>query len=202
MTLCTRQQVKDRFDGSVTSADDALIDVMIAGVSDWITDYCKRAFEPEAGVTYVFDTSSGSRLHIPRGIRTVTLLEVATTNQPDTGGTYATISTSLVSLRPLAAERRVGWPATELYVRGESPVFGWAMAGARVTGDFGFASVPTPIRDVAIDAVVAAITARQNGTAEVLGADGSATDPWARYFGGGSAQMMTLQRYRGVQGVA
>lgn len=200
MTLCTIAQVKARLDGS-TSADDALLTELVGEVSDWITDYCKRAFEPEASVTYVFDTSSGSRLHIPRGIRTVTALEVATTNQPDTGGTYSTISTTLVSLRPLPAERRVGWPATELYVRGESPVFGWAMAGARVTGDFGFASVPKPIEAVAIDAVVAAVAGRQNAASEVIGADATATDPWALYFRDGTAQLRTLQRYRGVQGI-
>jgi hypothetical protein len=192
--------VKSRLDGA-TSTDDAVIIDLVASVSDWITDYCKRSFEPEAGVTYVFDTSSGSRLLIPRGIRLVTALDVATTNQPDTGGTYSSISTTLVSLRPLPERRRVGWPATELYVRGESPVFGWAMAGARVTGDFGFAAVPSPIKEIAIDAVVAAIAGRQNAAAEVLGADETATDPWAAYFGDKTPQLQTLKRYRGVQGV-
>jgi hypothetical protein len=201
VALCTKTQVKNRLDGA-TSADDTLLDELIAEVGDWIADYTKRKLEPEAGATYVFDTSSGSELYIRRGIRAVTSLEVATTDQPDTGGTYSTISASLISLRPLAAERRVGWPADTILVRGTSPVFGWALAGARVTGDFGFAAVPPAIEAVAIDAVVAAVAGRQNAAGEVLGADETATDPWARYFAKGTAQLRTLQSYRGVLGIS
>ena len=76
------------------ATDDAYLTALLEGVTDWIQDYVRRKVVPEAGATYLVDTAYGSTIYLPRGIRTVTTLGIATTHQPDTGGTYTTIAST------------------------------------------------------------------------------------------------------------
>lgn len=193
--LCTTAQVKVRLkitDGT----DDALISELIDQVTDWIQEYTGRKLVPEAAATYVVDTAAGSEIPIPRGIRAVTTLEIATADQPDTGGTYTAITSADVLLRPSSMFRKPGWPATRILIRGTTPRLSTTINGARIVGDFGFAATPPSIAGVAMDAVVTAYTARQGGASAVIGAQDTAIVPWGVYFSKGSPQRATLDRYR------
>lgn len=198
--LCTTAQVKAR--AQITDAgDDAVISLLIDGVSDWIEDRARRKLVPDNAATYLFDTSEGSIIYVRRGIRSITSLEVATSDQPDTGGTYTTLAASEYTLRPLPAELRVGWPPDTVIIRGSSPRLRAALNAARITGNFGFAATPPGIIEVAIDAVVAALATRGDAAAQVIGASGVAVFPWSTYFGEGTAQLATVEGYRGIGGI-
>jgi hypothetical protein len=198
--LVTKAQVKARL-GITDVTDDALIDELIEQVTDWVQEYTGRKLVAEAGATYYVDTGPGSVIQVPRGIRLVTTLGIATTDQPDTGGTYTTV-TSTVVLRPSSMDRRPGWPATEIWLVGSAPRLVEAINGAKIVGDFGFATVPPEIQGVAIDAVVSAYTTRRAGASSQLGADELATGAWSTFFGWGSPQRGTLMRYRAGRGIA
>lgn len=196
--LCTAAQVKARLfpAGPADAVDDTLIGELIDQVSDWIQQYTLRKLVPEAGVTYVVDTGSGSGIQVPRGIRTVTAMSLASSDQPDTGGTYTAVAAADILLRPLAIDRRPGWPATRILIRGALARLSAALNGATITGDFGFAATPPAIQAVAIDAVVAAYQSRKNGASGVIGAEGDAIVPWVSFFSRGSPQRATLDRFR------
>jgi hypothetical protein len=201
--LCTVGQVLSRLiqAGQPTdNADDELLDDLIVQVSDWIQHYTGRKLVPETGVTYVFDTFLGYVLHVPRGVRAITSMGVASTHQPDSGGAYTSIPAADQLLRPKAVDLPTGWPATQVWISrgslaGTVTSFSTAQNGCTITGDFGFAQTPPDIQAVAIDAVVAAYQARKLGTSGVIGADDLAIVPWSQYFGKGSPQRQTLDRY-------
>lgn len=202
--LCTTAQVKARLfpNGTTDTSDDTLISELIDEVSAWIEGYTGRKLVPEVAATYVFDTQYGSVLRIARGIRTVTTLGVASTGQPDTGGTYTTVTAADILLRPKAVDLPEGWPAFEVQIAiahtGTVARFANAQNGATITGNFGFAAIPKDIEAVAIDATVAAYNSRKNGASSTMGADDMALPPWSKFFGRGSPQRGTLDRYRYV----
>lgn len=202
--LCSVGQVKARLNpsGAVSDTlDDALIAELIEEVSNWIEDYTGRRFTPETAVTYTFDASAGRVLRVPRGIRSITSIGVASSSQPGTGGTYTTGTLADYLLRPLAVDLPSGWPATEVHLSPLAGTVRWFVEGyntVTITGNFGFAAVPRSIEAVAIDATVAAYQSRKNGASSVMGADDMAMPPWSKFFGRGSPQRGTLDRYRYV----
>ena len=198
--LCTTAQVKARL-GITDATDDTLISELIDEVSSWIQGYTGRKLVPEAGVTYVFDTQAGMSLRIPRGIRTITSMGIASTHQPDSGGTYITVPAGDRLLRPKAEGNSEGWPFTEVRISrgtlaGTVRQFSTAENGCTITGDFGFAATPPDIASVAIDGVVAAKQAIGDGASSVIGADALAIAPWRDFFGIGSPQKKVLDSYR------
>ena len=198
--LCTTAQVKARL--RITDAtDDTLISELIDELSDWLQHETGRKLVADASQTYYFDTRAGYVLHIPRGLRTVTSLGVALTAQPDSGGTYTTVAATDYLLRPKVQDAAGGWPFTEIWISrgtlaGTITRFATVQNGAKIVGDFGFATTPPDIQGVAIDAVVAAYQSRENGVSGVIGADDGAIAPWASFFGRGSPQRRTVDRYR------
>lgn len=200
--LCTTAQVKARIfpAGGSDALDDALISELIDQVSDWIQDYTGRKFVAEVAATYVFDTEPGYVLYVPRGIRTITSMGVATTHQPDSGGTYTTIPAADRLLRPKAADIMDGSPPTEVHLNrgtlsGTIRQFVRADNGCTITGDFGFATVPPAVQAVAIDSVVIAYAQRKNGASGAIGAEDTSFPRWSQFFTRGSPQRQTLDRY-------
>lgn len=196
--LCTITQVKARLfpAGTTDTADDTLLTELVTEVSDWIEHYTGRKFKPDDAATYYFDTTSGWELRIPKGIRTVTSLDVNNqAHQPDTGGTYpSTIAAANILLRPSAVDLAIGWPATSVRLsRAQSVTFGNVENGAKIVGNFGFAATPPDIEAVAIDGVVAAYQMRKNGTSGVFGVEADAGVPWWQFT---AASMRTLNMYR------
>lgn len=200
--LTTTAAVKARL--SIADAtDDQLISDLIDGVSDWIADFTQRQLVPQAGVTYVVDTAFGSIIDAPMGVRLVSSLSIAATDQPDTGGVYTAVAAADILLRPLPINRRPGWPATQIVLRGTSPRLFAALNGATFTADVGFAAPILPrVSQAALDAVCAAYTVRRRGASGVLGVDDDQAVDWGAYFGPGSPHLSTLRRLRGPRGIA
>lgn len=183
--LCTTQNVKDRI-GITDATDDGLISSLIDQVSAQIEGITGRKLVPDNAATYVFDTEAGYVLRIPRGIRSITSIGVATqVHQPDSGGTYSSVPTGDVILRPKVQDLPDGWPFLEVRISrgvlsGTVSAFYRIDNGCQITGNFGFAATPTDVTAVTIDAVVAAYQLRKNGAGAVIGADGiPATSPEA-----------------------
>ena len=205
--LCTPAQVKNRLQNAAagvtfSATDTTTISELIDQASDFIQHWTGRKLVPDNGATYTFDTQSGYILRIPRGIQSVTTLQVNnSTHQPDSGGTYTTVAASDFILRPRAQDLPGGWPALEIRISrgtlaGTISYFGTIENGAKITGNFGFAATPPDIQAVCIDAVVAAFQSRKMGASGVMGADADAIVPWSNFFGRGSPQRQTLDRYR------
>ena len=204
--LCTSTQVKNRLQNAAagvtfSATDTTTISELIDQVSSWIEGYTGRTLVAVTSADYYFDTRAGYVLRVPYGIRAVTFLGVATSSQPDTGGTYVTVPASDYLLRPKAQDGPIGWPFTEIWISrgtltGTINKFSTLANGAKVTMTAGFATTPPDIAAVAIDAVVAAFQSRKNGASGVIGADGDAVMPWNQFFGPGSPQRGTLNRYR------
>lgn len=203
--LCTLAQVRLRIRAEAgDTGDDPLITELIEQVSAWIQGYTGRRFVPVASADYFFDTLAGYVLRVPIGIRAVTFLGVnSSVHQPDAGGTYTEVPATDYLLRPKAQDIEGGWPFTEIHISrgtlaGTVTSFGRIDNGAKVTMTAGFASTPLDIQSVTIDAVVAAYQARGDGASSVIGADDLAIAPWRNFFGRGSPQRLTLERYRYV----
>ena len=181
---------------TITDAtDDALLGSLLDSVSAYVQDRCHRRLLPDNGATYIVDTGAGSAISVPRGIRTVTTLEVAATDQPDTGGTYTAVVAADILLRPSSLFRRTGWPPDTILIRGAGARLRQALNGARIVGDFDFATTPLPIANVVEDAVVVAFAARQGGASDAIGAERNAIPSWDDHFSEDSAQGRTLTRY-------
>jgi len=91
--LVTLAQVKARIFpvGLVDATEDTLLTDLIEQASDYIQGLAGRKFIAEPGATFIVDTAPGSVISVRRGIRAVTTLEVASSDQPETGGTYTAI---------------------------------------------------------------------------------------------------------------
>jgi hypothetical protein len=202
--LCTIAQVKARLfpAGPTDTGDDAMLTEIVEEVSDFIEQYTGRKLVPVTSADYYFDTVAGYVLRVPMGIRAVTFLGVnSMVNQPDTGGTYTTVAASDYLLRPKAQDAAQGWPFTEIHISrgvlaGTVTRFGNIENGAKLTCTAGFAATPPDIASVAIDASVTAYQNRKNGASGVMGSDDAALVPWRNFYGKGSSQRMTLDRYR------
>jgi hypothetical protein len=167
--LCTLEDVKLRLTGSGTLTDEheRLILRFIRAVTVWIHGYTGRLFVPTTRTIRVH-TGPGRIILIPQGIRSVGSLGVATTGQPETGGTYVTASASDYYLAPLDTDREWGWPATMLHIRPDAtgPVteFAGATFGAQLTdAALGWAHTPEDIGVIAEAAVIRMWQARGSG---------------------------------------
>jgi hypothetical protein len=171
--LCSLYDVKQRLGLTDTSADEELAEV-IRQVTDEILGYTGREFVGTPGeVTRTFDVPEPTRtLYVPTGIRSITTLEYASDDQPDTGGTYSTIAAGNYWLRPLAHDRSYGWPATRVALA-DSAVFYAGRSTVQITGTFGWAAVPPAVARIAASAAVANYMSKgSDGPRAVIGPDG------------------------------
>ena len=162
--LCSLADVRQRIVGlgsSDTGPDEDLAEY-IRSVSEQILGYTGREFVGSAAdETRTFDVSTfTASLYVPGGIRSVTTLGIAGSDQPDTAGTYTT--TTSYYLRPLAHERTEGWPATRIET-GSGTYFHPGRSTVQIVGRFGWAEVPPVIARIAGDAVVAMYGAMSSG---------------------------------------
>jgi hypothetical protein len=186
------------------ATDDAYLTSLIEDVTDWMEQYTGRYLVARTAVTVLLDTAAGSIIRVPVGVLSVTSLGIASSNQPDAGGTYTavTVATDVV-LRPPALDREPGMPATEIHLLGSTGRLVDAINGASLVGNLGPATTPDRFQRVALDAVAAAYQARRAGGTGVIGAEDSPAWPgWAAYFGWGSPQRQTLMRLRAGIGIA
>lgn len=171
-TLKTRAGIPD-------STDDTLLGVLCDEINDLIEDTTGRVLAPVASATYLFDGDGSAVLRYPRGIRAVSLLEVAAS----TGAAYTTVNSSDYFLRPHSHLNRPGWPALriELSDSGSQTFFPVGLDTVRVTMTTGWAATPDVIEHVAITTAVRAWHARQSGQVDIVGSDESGAPIVSRF---------------------
>ena len=163
--ICSLWDVKQELGNTSVTTDDELILEKIRQVGAEINLVTGRLFTrtPASGTTtYLFDVPCfGNELRIPKGIAAATVLEVATQTQPESGGTYSTVTTAEWFLRPVIAEREFGWPATRIVISNLSGSrFYQGYNTARVTMALGWDAVPYDIQAIAQRAVVRSYLAK------------------------------------------
>lgn len=138
-----------------------------------------RPTNPASTTTLYFTTDYGQELHIPRGVRTITSLGVASEDQPASGGTYTTATAADYYIDPPVAERiDADEPGKWIRFRDNptGPVswFVRAAHGASVTGSFGPAVVPPDIQGVATRAALRRFLGKgASGTSIAVGPTGT-----------------------------
>jgi hypothetical protein len=179
--------------GITDTTDDALLETYVSQVNDWLEERLGRPVGPDNGATYVFDGDGTNRLRVVRGVRAVTSLTVA----PMTGTTPLTVPAGDIKLVPATGDRMVRHPADWIVLSdiptGGVNVFGRGYGTVTVVGDFGFASIPDALEDVATTCVVSKYRARGAGGGDnyTLGVDGERT--FERFLG--YEDKITIRRY-------
>lgn len=186
--------------GITDTTDDTELQQLCTAANALIESFTARILAP---ITYTaalfdgYDAEPGGRcLVIPTGIRSVSLLEVAT----NTGASFQTIPSSDYFIRPTVQERDPGWPGTELWITDipastdPLPFFPPGFANIRLTGTGGWAAQPDDVIDVALNVAVAKWRARSaaGGDSFTIGSDGERT--YERLLSYQDRQ--TLTRYR------
>lgn len=196
--LCSVYDVRQRLGIDGTTEDENIIEG-IRAVSRLIEHYCQRWLSPRplnGTTTYRFHTEAGYSLHIPRGIRSITSLGIATEDQPDSGGTYAVATSTDYYIDPPVSERTDTIdPGFHVRLRWNGAAyFADATFGAEITGAFGFASVPYDVQSIAIGATVRGFLSKgsPSGVNAVAGPSGALVI--LRDFG--PADIAVLDRYR------
>src|SRR3954469_5452836 len=96
--------------GTTDSDDDAVLALLCDRVNAYIEQVTGRVLAPVTSAVFLLDGDGTNRLYFPRGIRAVSLLEIADV----TDGSYNTETSTNYRLRPPDHERKPGWPATWL----------------------------------------------------------------------------------------
>lgn len=182
--------------GVTDTADDTLIGTIADQVNQFIESPqgTGRILAPITSATYLMDGNGLTRLFFPRGLRAVT--EVAVGDY--TGDTRDVLATTDYFLRPLAHERKPGWPAEWLALSdepaGDHRVFHAGFETVSITGTSGWAAIPDDIIDVAVTTAVRAWHARQSGQADIIGSDETGEPLVSRYVSG--FHWATIRAYR------
>jgi hypothetical protein len=180
--LCDLIDVKQRLWGATadtTTDQDETLSEYITQVTDWIQGRTGQTFLPDpygSGTSvhlfHGYDASrDGTRLWIPQGIRSVTTLEIA----QYTTAAFVTMPAGTYFLDPSVDYRKPGWPPTRItltdYTTGAvSPIFFFpGYNNIRVTGAFGWATVPPAIQNVAASVVVKAFKNQRTGYSDTIG---------------------------------
>lgn len=199
----TLAAVKTRMKRTDT-ADDTFIQTLCDQINGWV-ESPQGAGRPIAPytATYTFDGSdwrfNGTVLVIPRGIRAVTTLKLASA----TGESYTTIASTDYYLRPATQDRSNGWPATRLHIS-DAPAGAFTNAEpgfgtTELTGDYGWAAIPDELKDVAETAVVRAFSARAGGQSDLIGNDETGQPLVSRFLSGDHRRL--VESYRWYDGV-
>lgn len=199
-TYAALAAVKARL-GKTDTTDDTLLTSLCDQVNAWIESYTGRPITPHTA-TYTFDgpwTREGRTLVVPRGIRSITTLKVAS----GTGATLTTINSTDYFLLPREQDRAPGWPATRVQFSDVTTSaytdvpFGYAVA--EINGAWGWAVEPDEVVAVAETAVVRAWHARQAGQQDIIGTDETGAPIVSRYVA--PRDRDTLDVYRWKPGV-
>jgi len=181
---CDLNDVKQRLDRLTGTADDELFAEYIDEATDYINGHIGRSLI-DTGTVYTFDgysaTHGGTCLLVPRGVRSLSLVETSAT----TGGSFTTVTSTDYLLRPTTQDRSPGWPATELWLVDNATslhTFPRGYANVRLTGTFGFSPIPRRIEEVALNLVVRMYASRQAGQNDMLGAGGDGGQPMVSSF--------------------
>jgi hypothetical protein len=202
-TIASIYDLKQRLGYSGTdSSQDEEFGQYLSDATEWIHSYTGAIFLPDPAsgtVTYLFDGFDamwyGHYLPIRRGVRSISLLEVATI----TNGTFSTVSATDYFLRPNPQDLRPNEPFHEIWISDLSTSvarFFPGLANIRITGAFGWGAPPGDVRDVCLSLATRTWAARQAGQADVSGTGSSGPATVSRYVS--QRDLDTLNRYRPV----
>jgi hypothetical protein len=142
---------------------------------------------------YVMDGDGSRVLRYPKGIRGVTLLEVAAY----TRGAYSAVPSTDYFLRPGQADIQPGWPATRIEMS-DHPTSGYGAfpegyETVRALMSPGWPAIPDDITDVALTAATRAWHSVQAGQQDIVGTDEMGRPMVSRFFS--SRDFATLRAY-------
>jgi hypothetical protein len=179
--------------GVADTTDDTALGAICDQVNAYIEMFTGRVLAPITSAAIKLDGDGTSVLRYPKGIRAVTLLEVA----DYTGGAYATIPATDYFLRPGPADLRPGWPATRLLLSdrpaGSHAHFPTGYDTVRMTATTGWAAIPDDITDVALTAATRAWHSAQAGQADIVGTNEMGAPMVSRFFS--ARDLGTLRAY-------
>lgn len=202
--LCSLYDVRQLLYPTTTTgtSDDELILDLIREASTAIEGYTGRwlAPRPSSGERTVlfspgYDSSrvvhGGKTLLIPWGIRSLSAIGYAVTDQPASGGTY----TSITATDAIPVIGEIGWPGIRLVLRLGAGAFYCGLNTVTITGSFGFSAVPADIQGVAVRMVAQRYISRGQGGVSV--AEGPAGQPYV-LSGLTKFDWAILGRYRSI----
>lgn len=171
LAYATRGGVKRKL-GITDTADDDILDDIIADVNLDIEDMTGRAIGPGTVSGELIDgydaLENGACLPYPKGIRSISSLEVAAT----TGDTFYEIPSSDFFIRPSSYQRQPDWPGFEIWLTdipstGNSlGVFLPGFENIRLSAAIGWVSIPSTIVSAAETTAARTFHARQGGYVE------------------------------------
>jgi hypothetical protein len=205
LSYCTRANVKVRLGiGTADTTDDTLLDSVVAQTNDYIESYTWRPIGPTSGGTATFDGAEdvswdGRSLTVRQGIRTITSIEVA----PSTGSTAVAGTVADFVILPRTQNRKPDWPGFEVRIKdtvtGAVSTFGHGYGDIVIVGDFGWASIPPAITELAEVLAVRTWHARKSGQADVVGSDANGEPIVSRFISAKDRRL--LQSFRPAGGL-
>ena len=175
------------------TTDDTTLGNVCDQVNQYIETFTGRILAPITSSTFTLDGDGSKCLWYRRGIRDLTLLEVA----PYSGAAYETVPSSNYFLRPSAADLRPGWPYTRVewtdIPTGTYSAFPRGYDTVRITATTGWAAVPDDITEVALTAAARAWHGLENGQADIVGTDDMGRPLVSRFFS--ARDLGTLRLY-------
>lgn len=180
--------------GITDTTDDTELGKVCDQVNAYIETFTRRVLAPVTSATYLLDVPEPTRrLYFPRGIRSVSALEVG-----DYTGAARTALTENTDwfLRPAAHDRIPGWPATEIVLADHGGARSYFPAGFNIvslTGTTGWAAIPDDVTEVALTAAVRAWHAVNTGQQDIVGTDDMGRPLVSRFFS--ARDLGTLRTY-------
>lgn len=202
LSYATTANVKTRL-GITDSTDDDLIDDIVSAANDYIESQTWRPVGPTTGGTAVFDATEdcldSRTLYVRQGIRSITSITVAsTTGGDDVSGTAADFL-----ILPRSQNRKPDWPGFYVVIKdsvtGDVSDFGSGYANITIVGDFGWASIPPVLTEIAELIAVRAWHARNLGQADIVGSEANGEPTVSRYVS--ARDKRTLQSFRPAGGL-
>lgn len=170
--LCSVEDVEQELGRVLNPNERESVIEKIRQVTTAIEGYTGRWFVPRplsGEDTYIFSPETdGPEFPIPVGIRSLSAIGYADTDQRDSGGTYTALTVEDVLLVPGTLSRTPGWPATG--IRTLDVVGQYIRSGLNrlsLTGAFGWSEVPPDIQGVALRAVIRRWIGKSAGGAQV-----------------------------------
>lgn len=157
--------------GITDTTDDVLIAMICQEVNAYVESVTGRVLAPLSATTYTLDVHEnvGARLLVPFGIRSLTSVELA----QYTGATYETLAATDWYLRPKTPAP--GWPYTELHLSdrpaGSFSSFPVGYDVVRLSGAFGWTTIPDEVADIALTTAMRAWQSRAAGQSDIVGTD-------------------------------
>lgn len=179
------------------TGDDTVLTSICDQVNQYIETQTGRVLAPVGSATYLFNGDNTIYLAYPKGIRAVSLLEIA----GYTGASYETVPSTDYFLEPV--QPRTGWPYTRIEF-GDNPTgtYSWFPFGkrtVRVTMTTGWAAIPDDVTELALTAATKAWHAVEAGQADIVGTDEMGRPLVSRFFSG--RDLGTLKTYTADTGI-